>query len=365
MTEVPPAPLTWREARERLRGNLEEYLDAPVSGKRTRNGKEGTSSTSNGWMTANLDLYLGAFPLSVAMLALSSLSLDAGNDVSNRPVYRGQVVAAAFMVVATMFSIVLVIRRQIGAASEIEAYQRIQIEQYLSSTESTAAQPQHDHFEDFGMLSTGRIKNKGNDSDPFVRSHIHDGGDNDDEDDGTDDDDWMKGTSLTDVYPVYRRFDPDDNTNCNPNSSRNSGSEIIRGGRWTDVPAMLLVKGDYIGLQVGDIVPAKCRTVVNNESTNDTNNDSITTTTTATNSHTDGMNPLEGIELQKGERITPTTIAPEGSARVLSSLPKGRTTIPPGSPQLLQLCNMMTVCTVIEPPLPESLRRRSGSEYDE
>eukprot|EP00979_Chaetoceros_neogracilis_P009526 scaffold2170_cov265-Chaetoceros_neogracile.AAC.1 len=54
----------------------------------------------------------------------------------------------------------------------------------------------------------------------------------------------LPGTSLTDIYPVYRL------------SSAGNGK-----GRWHKVPSLLLVKGDFIALQLGDIAPAECKLI--------------------------------------------------------------------------------------------------------
>jgi len=59
------------------------------------------------------------------------------------------------------------------------------------------------------------------------------------------------GTSLTDIYPVYRR-----NNDADPIQNKNEGT-------WHRVPKLLLVRGDYIALQVGDTTPAASELICN------------------------------------------------------------------------------------------------------
>ena len=52
----------------------------------------------------------------------------------------------------------------------------------------------------------------------------------------------ISGTSLTDIYPVYRVSEDGD-------------------GAWLKLPSLLLVKGDFIALQLGDTAPGNCELV--------------------------------------------------------------------------------------------------------
>jgi hypothetical protein len=140
-------------------------------------------------------------------------------------------------------------------------------------------------------------------------------------DDASEDSLTLSGTSLTDIYPVYRR--------CN-----NNLDGTPTGGSWSRIPSLLLVQGDHIALQVGDTAPANCRIVSN------------------------GVKLTEKI-IGAGDRITLETSG-ENANSILNKLPKGRTTLKNNSEDLLTLCNKMRLFVLVSSPIETFLRQRKG-----
>jgi len=67
------------------------------------------------------------------------------------------------------------------------------------------------------------------------------------------------GTSLNDIYPVYRRSVGAKNSNNDNEETSCSYDDCA--ASWSRIPSLLLVEGDYVALQIGDIVPAECVSV--------------------------------------------------------------------------------------------------------
>lgn len=112
------------------------------------------------------------------------------------------------------------------------------------------------------------------------------------------------GTSLNDIYPVYRM---------------SSGGT----GEWVNISALLLVEGDYVALLIGDIAPANCISLRTRQ------------------------------RLSESERIVDFTDNDFPSAHI----PSGRLTIPVNSRALLPLCNLMQIFVVEKAPIERFLRR--------
>ena len=272
-------PLSWQEARLRLRTVLENYLKQPAANF--------TPSVTT-WRDRDLDLYAGALPLSLALVILSLISLNSGGRVLNAAakaqVYQGQLAASCFLLLGTILGIVLTWRRRRTCQNDQNVAKKREITKFLASMDNHSEQQ---------IANTQQS--------PDLQTKAVSGIDH-----GLD----LSGTSLTDVYPVYRRQEESE--------------------AWHKLPALLLVQGDVIAMQVGDICPAQCKR-------------------------------QNGMTIAALERITTITLGctPISST---SSLPKGKTTVAQDSTHLLTLCNNMFVSTVEESPLNAFLNRPNVSE---
>jgi hypothetical protein len=302
--------LTWAKARSILRELLVEYLEGPFPQVVTKpaitptNDRQATlfSKCTDWWLQNDLDLYCGALSLSFGLLILACLawvsSVKEGNTMLNAAadhrVYLSQLSAAVLLAFTSMASVWMVRRRQFACTSDVDSVKRREIKRFLKSMEW---QDVEDTKED---SDNGNIRNCA--SAPNVKFESI----------------KLPGTSLTDIYPVYRL-------------SSEGGQ-----GSWSRLPTLLLVKGDYVALQVGDLAPSKCALV--------------SETGTSTN---DNIQFIGG-----GERITLESF---GGGKPTAALPKGRTTLPTGSSKLLELCNSLRVFVLLESPLYSFLRLSVGT----
>ena len=255
------------------------------------------------WFDLDMDFYVGALPASVALLALSILSLQAkktGDTDSKLHVgaslnlYQAEVAASTLLLAGTLVSIFLVKRRHHTFSRDSDVTKRISIARFIR-----ASQEQREC-----AIETGRSQSDGVKSENQQLHH--------------------SGTSRTDIYPAYRRSESDENQ-C---------------AFWHSVPTLLLVQGDFIALQVGDVAPAKCRLV-------DAGGGTVKTKAPCV--------------LEAGERISLATF---GKARhsPLTRFPRGKSTVQPESRELLALCNEMSVFVLEETPLEDFLRLPHGKK---
>lgn len=279
-------PLSWEEARALLHNLLKNYLDRPPI-KRARDGSppEGNVSFLSKWIYYDLDLYCGAVFFSVVLLILSSLSLMARKDgvgesllnpQASLAIYRDELVGAVCLVAASFSGVWIVRRRRFLCLNDSDNAKRREIRKFLRAR----VEDEEDLFDPNGTKS--------------APVHL---------------------TAQTEVFPVYRRDGND--------------------ASWSKIPSLLLVKGDWIALQIGDIVPAKCCAEVTAED-----------------------NATKMIYIAAGERLSMETFGYTAD-KLTGNLPRGRTTlsVSDSSDHLLTLCNKMQIFTLVETPLTASLNR--------
>jgi len=291
--------LTWKEARTILRQVLMEYLEGPSPriessvhvGEYTET-KSRLEIWMKSWLLNDLDVYIGAQFLSFGLLimaCLSYISLDSGtpfmNAAADKTVYYSQLSAAVFLVISSLIGIWMVRRRHIASSRDVDSVKRREIKRFLRSmerkeddkvSEDSSRRQSSSAKIDAAQMSVEALK--------------------------------LPGTSLTDIYPVYR-----------------TSSGHGKMGTWSRLPTLLLVKGDHVALSVGDMAPAKCRVIVGGDST---------------------------AVVEGGERVTSEYVSKLPSIPV----PKGRSTLPPGSRKVLELCNNLCIFELLESPLEEFLR---------
>jgi hypothetical protein len=297
--KVPSRPLSWGEARSRLRRLLEEYLDQPPVLQQKRNTNEAPHEKESilaWWINRDLDLYGGSLAVSVALFVLTAFSLKERHDGvdtgslhpgADLAVYREQVAASVLLVAGSIASLWTVRRRRFLCLSDsVDAKKRV-ISRFLKVL---WVKSEHDEHRPDGESSPS--------------STMVPPGDTVD----------LNGSALTDLYPVYRR------------TGSTSGSH----GSWRRIPSLLLVKDDYVALQVGDIAPAHCCFVDN-----------------------------PSIRKAAGDRIKLESSG-ETVADVMAQLPRGRTTLPADSELLLSLCTRTQVFKVLEAPLQGFIHRTPG-----
>jgi hypothetical protein len=271
-------PLSWDQARLGLRRMLEQYLTQPA---------DPANTVYSSWQDWDFDLHFAALPVSLALLILASTSLVSRihsgggrlHPAADIQVYIGQLVSSCLLLIGTIISILLTRQRRKTCQQDRHVAKKRAITKFLLALDK--------HLED----DTARTHHATHASPRATSASDH--GPN------------LSGTSLTDVYPVYRHH---------------KDSEA-----WHKLPSLLLVEGDVIAMQVGDISPARCKLP-------------------------------NGQCIEAFERITTTTLG-RTPVSITNSLPKGKTTVSTESLHLLTICNGMFVCTVEESPLQAFLNR--------
>jgi hypothetical protein len=306
-----PIPLSWQHARQSIRNTLEGYLreQRPNSSQVAKPNEKYLSR----WIRCDLDLYAGALPLSVALLILSVVSLLSRlGVVSNTtlkasasvPLYQAQVAASVLLLVGSGVSLWMLRMHNFLWINDTDNAKRREIRNFLRRL---------DRFQQRVADEVTESSNTGFKPDDTNISHPSEV--------ITPDNAILNidGTSLTDIYPVYRRT---------------SNSEIAPAA-WSRVPSLLLVKGDFVSLQIGDTAPAACQ---------------------MTGKSANG----KPVRVQAGDHIT-LQLAGETAENVISQLPQGRTTLPSDSAHLLTHCNGMRVFIVLETPIDQFIHRPAGT----
>ena len=139
----------------------------------------------------------------------------------------------------------------------------------------------------------------------------------------------LSGTSLTDIYSVYRY-------------SNVSDSRI--GGEWHRIPSLLIVDGDFISLQTGDRAPADCKLV-----------SGIKFGSSATSK--EAIKSATSRLVKAGDTIK----GPDQQQFIRNPMfPPGKTTVSAVSRKLLPLCSGTKVYVVQKAPIIKFLRRTHG-----
>lgn len=295
--------MSWDEARSRLRELLERYLEEPSLSSRKLNIQRGSAATEKSslswWIRDDLDIYAGSLPLSIALFILAWVSLhgrrrgegnSALNPAADISIYRGELAASVLLVAGSVWSLWMVRRRRFLCNNDGETAKRREISRFLRTVES-------DKDDKGSAANTAASARRLGDSIGMS----------------------VSGTALTDIYPVYRQ----------------SGSEDHAPTSWTPIPSLLLVAGDYIALQVGDIAPATCSIVY------------------------PGSSSAKVSSITSGDRIKLTSFG-DTPASVMNQLPRGRTTLPMDSDHLLTLSNKMRIFRVQKAPLDDFIHRSQG-----
>lgn len=301
------SPLSWREARHRLRETLSEYLKNPLHPERqestgtfTPGRADSSTSTINRislsivrWIVQlDLDLWLGVL-VSFCLLVISILlhtswffGLWVRDDAESRfpkltrNASIAEIVGAGILFLGTVVGIFIARQRRYLLLHDSEAAKQRLIRNFLAHPD--AAIQQHDE----------------------LNHH----------------------TSLTGVFSVYRLRD-----------------DGVAG--WSKLPSLLLVQGDWIALQVGDVTPSPVSLL-------------LQCTTTSNHNSTNGQACRDDDEMCTiGADVELALHHIKSRQDDTTDLPKGRTTLQPDSEHLLELSNCLRIFRVNEPPLAKFLRQ--------
>ena len=331
-------PLSWLQARTQFQKILKEYLDQDDGNKKNRKNihlhddrrdqsheeRDGTSlggiservsSILAKCVEKDIDIYIGPAFLSLLLLVFQSIALyqrrhspsssswlgvtrndddDKGNETSSMqsvPFYRSQLAASVLLFLGSCLSLWIVRRRKVLDLAGREHVKKREVFTFLKEMEMCNEDT---------ILAEDPNQRRLNDP-HFLEAQVS-----------------VPGNSLSGVYPVYRIRD---------DASEGSGTVI---GSWYRIPALLLVQGDIIALQVGDIPPADCTSL---DST---------------------------ISLKKGHQTVVGSFH-ETTDSIAAEFPKGRTTIDGASSEsLLSFCNRTRLFSLDASPVLDFLDQTIG-----
>ena len=271
--------------------------------------------------------------LILACFSLSTAKSDDPDDVDGTPnyyhssssssvlnvnaqlyVYRGQVAAAVLLLVGSIGNFWIVRRSTFLRAHDTEHAKRREINKFLNVVRGLERQ-----MTMMNQYDTGGIQQEqehGQDWDLNPRNLPQNASE----------------TGPSDIYPVYRQL--------------SQGRYL-----WIRLPSLLLVEGDIVALQIGDIAPADCSFVVNQYYTNNNNINKKGTPTSG-----DGAGAAVPVIIQAGEIVTLESMG-ETTSQVMAELPRGRTTLPEMSEKLLLLCNNMRIFCVQKAPIQDFIHQ--------
>eukprot|EP00536_Pseudo-nitzschia_multiseries_P013726 jgi/Psemu1/327288/estExt_fgenesh1_pg.C_6050003 len=300
MTSNASSPLSWREARTNLKVSLQEYLETSINRVRpsetNMDHRQSTSFFVSIWYKWDLDVVIGAICMSVSLLVIAVLTFTSvissvgGDDYSyhRTPFAPSQLAGAILLFWACAINAWLIMRYRYSASHGTDSLKRRMISKFLKELKEQEGRCRC--TVENATTQTTEPNNNGID---------------------------LVGTSLTDIYPVYRLKD-----NCTKQNTCE--------GSWSRVPTLLLVKGDRIALQVGDTAPAKCRVL-------------------------EGKKSMTVVQI--GQEITFYDSSGENVGSLVGKISRGRTTLPShDSDGLLRLCNDVRIFEVLETPLESFLR---------
>jgi len=303
MAEDPnSSPLTWDEARCRLRSVLQEYLDEQTPRRRDGAVEEkdeskdvhGPSNRKSSFIAQciryDLDMWIVSMALSLVLLVVSCLSFVGRSGIGGSylnasagvTTYAAQVAGSSILTIATLFSLWMVRRRRFLCLTDSDSAKRQEVSRFLRRFDAETAKIQAWSSHESVKLDGAAL--------------------------------GLTGTSLTDLYPVFRK--------------QNLGDDSY--GTWCRVPSLLLVEGDLIALQIGDVSPAECAAM-------------------------DGTK----IKLTAGQNVSLETVN-ETTKSLTSGLPPARTTLPVDSEHLLTLSNGMRVFQVSRAPMYSFIRHKQS-----
>lgn len=338
-------PLSWHDARSMMRKVLNRYMDSSHSNDDNDKIEQQSSISllqkiDIFWFGYNLDCYLGSILVSLALLVLSTIlyiqernsqndSIGSISDESivKKRLYVSHITASVLLLFSSILSVWLVHRRRLTSVRGAETKKRNTIASFLPLLDE--------------MLS----HSKGSSSNlPMGREDLME---------------ILPGTSLTDIYPVYRL------------SSDCDGKE----GQWHKVPSLLIVEGDFIALQLGDIAPVDCKLATGSKLGTTQSSSLKMMSASAPNLKAMGAAavgsqhapklPKEPFVIKAGDRVElPKNLRAENRPNVQVFDPMflpGKSKLPENSRKLSHLTNRAKVFQVLESPIASYLRKTTGA----
>lgn len=279
--DTTSGPLTWNQARDRLKCTLEFWNKC-----QQKNRDSQSAQTKYRFLcVGHLDIIL-AMLLCVAFVVLS-FTLPVDEDLPESFTLMQRIAAVLFLVSALLSALILNQWAQVRKRDQSIERRRC-VTAFLQEMESLS-----------GGAGLSQECNEGGSRADFLSAPC----------------DIIPRKNVEDVYSTYRLN----------NKSKDSENH----GQWHRIPSLLLVKGDYIALKIGDTTPGQCQSA---------------------------NNTADPITLEAGVRLTIDLLGYH------PKLPAGKTTIKTDE-ELLMLANGVQVFELLETPLESFLNKDAHSKF--
>jgi len=318
-------PLTWNEARSRMRQMLTSYMASSQDYGNREDTSEQQSQCGriiNIWFQKDIDCYFSIL-ISLTLLVFSAImyanerkkknSTDPGERLLLE-LFTSHMIASCLLFLGSVLGTWLLKRRRYTSARGLEMKKRDVVKNFLPALDDLL---KNDAIEDDETHPINRMETK------------------------------LSGNSLTDLYLVYRR-------------------SSVGSGKWHRVPSLLLVKGDFIAMQLGDTIPADCKLVVGPKIGPPSSHTSLGSLRIAS-SHE--LRPVgrdnanrEPIVMRSGDRVQPLhkiRMDTRNNQVCDHFFPPGKSSLPEYSKKLMHLCNHSRVYQVVETPLETFLQKKA------
>ena len=338
---LPSEPLSWREARTRMRGILENYMNDSSfwHSSNTDPSERGSEEYQKPslckilfWLSShNMDCYCGSILFSVVMMGMSIYFFINGDDNDNDndenrnqnvkftlDMHKSNLIASIIFTIISLLSTWAMNRRRQKSTYDVNLKKKRNVSSLLQVLNKL--EEAHDQMDNFPHMKIEPRLNDPND----LR---------------------LPGNALSDIYSVYRL-------------SSATGERAV--GQWHSVPSLMLAKGDFIALQTGDTAPADCKMVTGSRF-------GSLTASVNTNLGNRKVPPRGAMIIKSGEKVRPSLRLGKDQPRTstqssIPGFPPGKSYLPQNSRKLLHLCNNKRVFEVLEAPMSKFLKSKTGEK---
>ena len=342
-TQLERLPLTWNEARSRLISTMEQWKSERR--KHQQSIDVASSQSTKGWRSKlssleDPDILLFAIPLSLLLVVLQFI-LPYSDTVAYSKMERAA--ALLFLIASLTSAWITRRRRRVSRYTDRSIERRRCVSAFLEGMKSRQIGRSENTTTKFGRSASLHSRSRHSQHSSSIRDF---NGFNVD---------TIPRKNVEDVYSTYRLMD----------------DQVGVGdyqGQWHRIPSLLLAKGDFIALKVGDTAPAKC-TPVKIADHGDAINGARNVIEAGERLTIDALSPSarDSIGLVPGPSSivsfeSSNTLATSNTTKTLKSrrrgvLPSGRSTLTNHSEEMLLLANGVQIFALLETPLESFLRK--------
>lgn len=347
--EIECLPLTWNEARSRLRHTMEKWKSErrkqQKSGVDTSNGSA-KGSRSKTMSVDDPDILFLAIPLSL-VLAVLQFVLPHSVDTRNKFSKMQRAGALLFTICSITSAWIAWRRRKVTRFTDKSIERRRCVSAFLEGMKARQVGKSESKKKTGKSDSQHRLSQQSHTAsliDDLTGFNVNS----------------VPRKNVEDVYSTYRLDDDEEG----------SGPE----GEWHRIPVLLLVAGDFIALKVGDIAPAMCTAVktFNHGHANDGTRSVIgagervaINTLPPSSRDSLGLDTIPALtSLESTITLQTSNVTKTPKSKRRGVLQAGRSTLTYHSEEMLLLANGVQIFALLETPLESFLRKESVKMND-